>query len=178
MVRVMHIGKLHRVLVTGLAVLLVGCAGARLTQTVRPAYTGPPITSIALSPGGGPLADAIGAELFNHGITIIDPERTAQIIGRVGLSEFQILSPESYDALKDAGIDALLVVKAVMAADGTPENASVRITSTHTQNVIAGLSWQNGWGGQRGSIADRTMRKNLAEAAAQIAEALAKRIRQ
>lgn len=163
-------------LVTGIAIILVGCAGARLTQTVQSNYIGPPITSVALSPGGGPLADAIGVELFNQGITIIDPERTAQIIGRAGLSELQMLSAESYDALKDAGIDALLVVKAVMAYDGTPESASVRITSTHTHKVIAGLSWQNGWGGQRGSIADRTMRKNLAEAAAQIAEALAKRL--
>ena len=177
MVLEMQIEKLHRVLLTGMVLLLIGCAGARLTQTIRSDYIGPPVTAVALSPGGGPLADAIGVELFNQGLTIVDPERTAQIIGRAGLTEFQVLSPEGYDALKSAGIDALLIVKAVMAADGTPESASVRITSMHTQQVIAGLSWQNGWGGQRGSIADRTMRKNLAGAATQIADTLAKRIR-
>jgi hypothetical protein len=177
LIKSMQITKLRIVLIIAIAVLLVGCGAAKFTQIAQSHYTGPPISAIALSPGGGPFADAIGVELFNRGITIIDPERTAQIIGHAGLTEFQILSPESYDALQDAGIDALLVTKAVMAYDGTPESASVRITSTHTQEVIVGLSWQNGWGGQRGSIMDRTMRKNLAGAAAQIAEALAKRLR-
>ena len=38
--------------------------------------------------------------------------------------------------------------------------------------VIAGVAWQNGWGGMAGSIADRTMRQGLADAAKQIADAL------
>lgn len=113
-------------------------------------------------------------ELFNDGVTVIDPEQTRGILGHLGISEIQIATPESYVALHKAGIDALLVVKGVMAYDGTPESASVRLTSMPTGEVVAGLTWQNGWGGMRGSIADRTMRKNLAQAASEISGALMK----
>ena len=168
---------LSKSLAAGLLLLLLSCGGPKITQTMRTEYVGPPVNTIALPPGGGPLADAIGIELFNHGFDIVDPERTNQIIGRAGLSEFQLLTPESYGALRSKGIDALLIVKAVMAADGVPESASVRIISTHSGQIIVGLTWQNAWGGRRGSIADRIMRKNLAEAAAQIAAELARRLR-
>ena len=155
---------------------LVGCSGAKLTHTVRSEYSGPPIRAIALGPGGGVFADAVGVELFNNGLTVIDPQQTMEIIGEAGLTQLQITSDESYNLLADAGVDALLIVKAVMADDGTPESASVRLTSTHTSEIVAGMTWQNGWGGQRGSIADRMQRQNLAEAAAHIAGALVKRL--
>ena len=160
----------------GLAVS--GCSGSKLSETIRTDYSGPPVTAIAISPGGGPFADAVGVELFNDGLTVLDADQTQGIIGRAGLTDLQVASPTSYEALSEAGADALLVVKAVMASDGSPESASVRLTSTHTSDVIAGLTWQNGWGGMRGSIADRTMRKNLAEAAGQIADGIMKRIRE
>jgi hypothetical protein len=43
--------------------------------------------------------------------------------------------------------------------------------------VIGGVAWQNGWGGQAGSMADRTMRKDVIEAAREIADVLVKAIR-
>ena len=107
----------------------------------------------------------------------MDPEQTKGILGRVGISQVLIATSESYAALRNAGVDALLIVKDVMAQDGTPESASVRLTSTATRDVVAGLTWQNGWGGMRGSIADRTMRKNLVGAASEISNALVKRMK-
>lgn len=157
--------------------LLTACATARIAQSMRGSYAGPPIHAIALAPGGGALADSIGVELFNDGITVIDPNQTKAILGHVGISEIQIASPESYAALRRAGVDAVLVVKAVMSQDGTPESASVRLSGTSNGEVIAGLTWQNGWGGMRGSIADRTMRKNLADASSEISSTLMKRMR-
>ena len=157
--------------------LLSACATAQIAQSTRGSYTGAPIHTVALAPGGGALADAVGVELFNDGVTVMDPEQTRGILGHLGISEVQIATPESYAALHKAGIDALLVVKGVMAYDGTPESASVRLTSTSTGEVVAGLTWQNGWGGMRGSIADRTMRKNLAQAASEISGALMKRMK-
>ena len=164
-----------------LALLLVlpvlgGCSGAKISSAIRTEYLGPPISSIALAPGGGAFADAVGVELFNKGMTVVDPEQTMGILGRVGLSEIQVASPAGYSALREAGVDALLVVKAVMSGDGTPESASIRLTGTATSEIVAGLTWQNGWGGQRGSWADRTMRKNLTEAASQIAKGLLSRL--
>ena len=61
--------------------------------------------------------------------------------------------------------------------DGRPQSASVRVNSTYDGTIIAGLSWQNGWGGVAGSMADRTMRKDLTQAATEIAEELTKRLR-
>ena len=158
-------------------VALVACAGSRMTETTRTEYSGVRIKSVAIAPGGGPLTDAIGVELFNYGIVVVDAEQTVEILGHVGLTEFQITTKESFQALRNAGADAVLVVKSVMADDGTPESAVARLTSTSTNELVAGISWQNGWGGQRGSIVDRVMRQNLAEAAAQIAQELATRIR-
>jgi len=157
--------------------LLSACATARIAQSARVSYGGPPIHTIAFAPGGGALADAIGVELFNDGINVVDPNQTTAILGHVGISEIQIASPESYAALSKAGVDAVLVVKGVMSQDGTPESASVRLTSVSRGEVIAGLTWQNGWGGMRGSMADRTMRKNLSDASSEISSALLKRIR-
>ena len=163
-----------------LAVLCVlvfsGCSGAKLSQTARSEYTGPPITAIALAPGGGPLTDSIAVELFNAGLTVVEPDQALNIVGRLGLTEIELASPEGYDALANAGVDALLLVKGVFLNDGTPESASVRLTSTVDGTVVAGLTWQNGWGGERGSIMDRQMRKNLTEASSQMAKALIQRL--
>ena len=158
-------------------VALVACAGSRVTETTRTEYRGVGIRSVAIAPGGGPITDAIGVELFNLGINVVDAEQTMSILGRVGLTEFQITTKESFQALRNAGADAVLVVKSVMANDGTPESAVARLTLTSTSELVAGITWQNGWGGQRGSIADRIMRQNLAEAATQIAKELVKRMR-
>jgi hypothetical protein len=51
------------------------------------------------------------------------------------------------------------------------------MTSTQTGEVLAGVTWQNGWGGMAGSISDRVMRKGLSEAASEISAALAERMR-
>lgn len=160
-----------------LPLVLGACASAQIAQSARVSYVGPPIHTVAIAPGGGALADAIGVELFNDGATVMDVEQTRGILGHVGIAEVQIATPQSYAALHAAGVDAVLIVKSVMAGDGTPESASVRLTSTSSGDVVAGLTWQNGWGGQRGSIADRTMRKNLAGAASEIGNVLLKRMK-
>jgi hypothetical protein len=49
--------------------------------------------------------------------------------------------------------------------DQQPQSASVRTVSTANGSMIAGVTWQNGFGGAEGSIADRVMRKGLSQAA-------------
>jgi hypothetical protein len=95
----------------------------------------------------------------------------------LAFKSFEVATQQGYSALHNQGINAVLVARAVAAVDGTPESASVRVTDTESGELIAGLTWQNGRGGQRGSIADRTMRKNLSEAAREIARELLTRIR-
>ena len=159
-----------------LTIILVGCAGSQMStmkQTNPPAKN---INVIAIAPGSGPFGDAIGVELFNLGFQIVDSNETAAIIGRAGLKEFEIYKPEGYSTFKERGIEAILTAKTV-DVNGVPESASVRITNTTDGTILVGVTWQNGWGGKRGSIADRTMRKNLSAAAQDIAKELSKRLR-
>jgi hypothetical protein len=132
------------------------------------------ITKLAIAPGSGVLGDAVGVELFNRGLTIIDPQEAIAIIGRVGLSEFEVTSTNGFKALQEKGIDAVLGVKSVDALDGTPESASVRVTDTATGQIIAGITWQNGNKGL--GLIYLLTRKNLHQAANDIAGKLAKRL--
>jgi len=152
--------------------LIWGCASSQVSQTSQRPYAGPKPSSIALSPGGGVLGEAIGLELFNRGYTVVDPDETARMVGRSDLSEFEISQAAGLSALRDKGIDALLVVKSVAGNDGRPQSATARLTATNDGQIISAVTWQNGWGGAEGSPADRTMRKDVAEAAREIVNAL------
>jgi hypothetical protein len=167
-----------RPLVTVMCLLLVqACASSQVSVLQRSARSSQPLKNVALAPGAGVLAEAIGLELFNAGFTIIDANQAIQILGRAGLTEMELTSSQGFSALHEKGIEAVLVAKSVEGHDGQPQSASVRITSTRDGQTLAGLTWQNGWGGVRGSPADRTMRKDLTEAAREIASELLKQIR-
>lgn len=168
--------KLKMFAVLVMSVLLVGCAGSRLSSIQNAKPISQNINRIAIAPGSGPFGEAIGVELFNMGFQVVDANEAAGLIGRAGLKEFELYTPKGNSVLRAQGIEAVITAKAV-AVDGTPESASVRVTNTTDGRILAGITWQNGWGGQRGSIADRTMRKNLSSAAQEIAKELGKRLR-
>lgn len=121
------------------------------------------VGAIAMAPEGGLLAEAVGIELSNLGYIIIDSASISKLLVRLNMDEVEIATPQGLGKLKEKGIDAFLTVKSAGAYDGQIQNASARASSTHTGRIIAGVSWQNGWGGMAGSIADRTMRKGSAE---------------
>jgi hypothetical protein len=153
------------------------CASSKMSLVEPRSVPSRTIGRLAIAPGSGVLGEAISLELFNRGMTIVDAQEAVAIVGRAGLQEFEVTSTKGFELLREKGIDAVLTAKSVNAADGTPESASVRVTDTTTGQVIAGLTWQNGWGGMRGSVADRAMRRNLTEAANEIAQELLKRLR-
>src|SRR4030042_3484717 len=153
------------VLICFLVILLASCAGSKLTQTVGLVPSG---IRVALAPSGGVLADAIGIELFNGGWTVIDTQQMSNMMLRYNMTEIELSKPENLKILKDQGIDGILSVRA-----GKPQSATARINSTKSWGeIIAGVSWQNGWGGAAGSIADRSMRKDITGAAKEIVDAL------
>lgn len=154
-----------------------GCASSQMSVATSPGTPTPTVSRLAIAPGSGVFGDAVGIELFNSGVTVVDANDAVVIAGRSGLQEHELTSSKGFAALRESGIDAVLSAKSVAAADGTPESASVRIMSTQTGEIIAGITWQNGSAGQRGSIADRTVRKNLSAAARDIAAEIMKRIR-
>ncbi len=158
-------------------VLFVGCATSRTSTLPVSGRLATSVKVIALDPGGGLLADAVGVELSNKGFTVIDSATTSKLMARLNINEIEISTPTGLQKLKEQGVDAYLTVRAAGGYDEQPQSASARINSTDTGQIVAGVSWQNGWGGQAGSIVDRTMRKGLAEAAKEIAEALVKSIK-
>jgi hypothetical protein len=63
---------------------------------------------------------------------------------RLNLTEIEVATPQRLEKLTSQGIDAYLMVRAAAGADGRPESASARMNSTHTGQVLAGVTWQNG----------------------------------
>ena len=159
-----------------------GCATSQISSApTLAAHAGAPsieIKAIAMSPDGGLLADAVAVELNNRGYVIIDSGSTSRMMIRLNLNEVDIALPVGLAKLKEQGIDAVLSVRSAGGYDDQPQSASARLSSTATGRVVAGISWQNGWGGQAGSLIDRAMRKGLAQAAKDIADGLMKNLRQ
>jgi hypothetical protein len=153
---------------------LAACGGTKISALPVAKSNAMAIHSIALAPTGGLLADAVGIELANRGYNIVDSATVTSMMVRLNMNELEVQRPESLAKLKAQGIDAFLSVKSSGANDGQPQGASARVTSTDGGRLIAGVTWQNAWGGRVGSIADRTMRKGLNEAAVEIADALIK----
>lgn len=157
--------------------MLGGCASSKISSVPIASQTKHAVKVIAFAPGGGLLADAVGVELSNRGFTVIDSSTTSSMMIRLNLNEIEITRPEGLAKLRDQGIDAMLVVRVGGGYDDNPQSASARMNSTHNGQVLAGVTWQNGFGGTAGSPADRVMRKGLTDAAAEIAAALTERVK-
>lgn len=174
----------RKILIQGIRAVLVALSIGLVTACASSKISSQPVSGqrqhvvkvIAFAPGGGMLSEAVGVELSNMGFVIIDASSTSSMLVRMNLNEVQINQPESLAKFRNQGIDAILVVRAAGGYDQQPQSASARMSSTQTGQILAGVTWQNGFGGMSGSPADRIMRKGLADAAAEIAAALASRI--
>lgn len=169
--------KRRHALALGSIIFLSGCAASKISAVSAPNQIKHTVKVIAFAPGGGLIADAVGVELANRGFSIIDSATTSSMMIRLNLNEVEIARPEGLAKFREQGIDAMLVVRGGGGYDQQPQSASARMNSTTTGQVIAGVTWQNGFGGAAGSPADRIMRKGLNEAAVEIANALAERVK-
>ncbi len=151
------------------AMTLISCSGSRVSSVKGTLHRD---IRLALAPSGGLMADAIGVELFNRGFTVFDTNQMTNLLFRLNMNEIELSDPKNLSALYDEGIDAVLHVKASVAFDGRPQSASIRVNGTSSGRILAGLSWQNGWAANAGSVADRAMRKDLADAAVEIVDNL------
>ena len=157
------------------SLLFYSCSGSSVSL-VGGKNPGHQVNVIAINPNGGILGDAIAIELATYDINVVDPAQFTNLVARLNLNEFEIGSPQNLVKLKDEGIDGYLVVKVASGYDGLPQSASVRLNSTYNGQLIAGVSWQNGYGGQAGSIADRMMRSDVSSAAKEIVSELMKNL--
>ncbi len=169
--------KKYFILVLISAALIGGCASSKMSSLPVASQTKHTVKVIAFAPGGGLLADAVGVELSNRGFTVIDSSTTSSMMIRLNLNEIEVNRPEGLAKLRDQGIDALLVVRGGGGYDQQPQSASARMNSTHNGQVLAGVTWQNGFAGAAGSPVDRGMREGRTEAASEIATALTERVK-
>jgi hypothetical protein len=119
------------------------------------------VRSIGLPPRNGPLGEALATEFRNRGYTIVNVTDPTSATG---------LAP-----LRAQGVDAILIVRTAGGSESCPQAASAQISSTATGQVLAKMTWQNGWGGWRGAKgapSNRVMRKSLTQAAREIADEL------
>ena len=107
---------------------------------------------------------------------MVDPNQTASILGNVGLTEFEVTTKQGFSALAGAGIDAVLTVRVVNGYDRKPQSMSARVTSTLNGSILAGATWENGWGGAQGSPADAMMRRDLGDASEAVVEVLTQQL--
>ncbi len=159
-----------------LTAILTGCASSKMSQLPRSRSEkhSHPIRKITILPKSGILATAIGIELSQLGYTVIDSASTARLLARLRVETSEVEDTLNLEKLKSKGIDAYLTARSLVGYDGQIQSANARVFSTHTGRVVAGVSWQNGWGGRAGSIADRIMKKRVTEAGKDIARSLSK----
>ena len=161
--------KVILIIVFGL--VLSGCATSQIS-IVGNKVSLSSFKNIALSSNSSMLGQAVANELVGRGYKVQSPGQTSNLMLRLNLDEAEITEPKSLKAFSKEGVDAVIVVSAVGGYDQMPQSASVQIINTNTLDIMVGINWQNGWGGQQGSIADRVMRKGLTRAAKEIVNAL------
>lgn len=156
----------------------VGCASQSMEVSRSQNFVAKKIKRIALMPGGGVLAEAVGIQLMSQGFDIVDMSSSTASSARVNLNELEVTKPSNLKALADEyGVESVLIVKTVGGYDDKPNSAAARIIDTKTGSLIAGVTWQNGKGGQQGSGADNMMRSDISTAAKKISEGIAKALK-
>lgn len=95
---------------------------------------------------------------------------------RLDLDKIEVMRPENLAKVAAQGISAMMFVRSVGGYDDKPQSASVRLIHTVDGSLIAGLAWQNGRGGAQGSPVDAMMRKDVVDAATEIAQSLAEQL--
>lgn len=153
-----------RLLVTLSVAILCACA-SQTRVTTAPKQNLETIRTIALAPQGGPLADAIGIELLGFGFQVFDTGHVSNLMVRMNVSEVEIFEPQNLRRLKTEGMDSVLQVRTVAYAGASHvlKSATVKLTSTETGMVLAGVSWDG--------------KSGVAEAGKHIAKALGNALR-
>ena len=110
-----------------------GCTAGRVVPVGALQSVDSRLKTVALAPDGGVFADLIGMTLAEHGYTIIDTGATAALLVLTQQRTADLLESQGLEMLQRRGIDAVLVVSRVNAADGLPQTVHVRLHSTATK---------------------------------------------
>jgi hypothetical protein len=165
-------------LISLIAVFASGCASQSMEVSRSSNPSAKSVKKIALMPGGGVLAEAVGIQLMTAGFDIVDMSSSTSFGARVNENEFEVTRPSNLKALaSEYGVDGVLIVKTIGGYDGKPSSAAARVIDTRSGSLLAGVTWQNGKGGAQGSPADNIMRSDISTAAKKVAEGIASALR-
>jgi hypothetical protein len=162
------------------AVMMItaGCASQSIEVSRAPYPASRKVIRIALMPGGGVLAEAVGIQIMAQGFDVVDMSTSTAASLRANLDEIEFTKPSNLRTLAgEYGVDGVLIVKTVAGYDGKPNSATARVLDTANGRLLAGVTWQNGKGGERGSAADNLMRSDVSVAAKKIAEGIGSALR-
>jgi hypothetical protein len=152
----------------------VGCASQSMEVSRPSSPSTKSVKKLALMPGGGVLADAVGIQMMSQGFIIIDMTSSTPVSARVDMTELELTKPQNLKSLADEfGVDGVIIVKTVGGYDGKPNSVVARVIDTRTGVLLAGVTWQNGKGGSQDSVGDVLMRSDLSVAAKKIATGIA-----
>lgn len=152
--------------------LLVGCAGTRITadDANEPTHE---VRTIATF--GGRTADAVANALNardDFAPKVMSREETQALVTGLGMNPEQPLGTSDLKKLPAKGIDGWMHVTTHGHAwtDQAHRFIRVRLTSTRDPDRYLAIEWKNAWAGAPGSGADRMVRKSVETAAEEIAE--------
>lgn len=125
--------------------VLSGCGMAQTSTSPYVATQTEAVVTLALSPGGGAMGDAVAARLAAQGFPVVPAEATAALMQRQGLSSLELSQLGGLSFLRANGVDAVLIVRAPEA--GAPI-ASARATVLRVSDgrAIAESRWHSRFG--------------------------------
>lgn len=159
--------------------LAAGCGGATLVMTnpTVPPKEPPRLTAVVASGAPADFPSRLEAELRSRGYGILDHVNTSALLTKLGAAEDAATNPQVLAALKIRRIDSVMkvVVQPTSESSKLLDKVELSLTSADGQ-ILTSFVWTNSWGGAPTSGADSLMRLSVADAAREVAAALARQL--
>ena len=81
------------------AAMATGCVPQKISASYSPSARLETVRTIAISPGGGVLADAVGVKLLRHGFQVFDAGQISNLMVRLNLDEVELYQPQNLRSL-------------------------------------------------------------------------------
>ncbi|MFT7485830.1 MAG: hypothetical protein ACI9F9_001681 [Candidatus Paceibacteria bacterium] len=138
------------------------------------------VSVIGTSARGGEMTKAIVASMNESEsceASVMTTDASVDALKGLNIKSVQASRPENLAKLRELGWDAFLRIDTTNnpMAD-SPKSVTVTLISTHDPEQVIEFVWTNAWGGMPGSLADASMRKGLADAAALVSDELTARL--
>ncbi len=159
--------------------LLAACQGGTklvVADTIIPPKA--PLRLIATVAKQSDFSDKFLEELSNRGYGVLDQGRTSALLRKLDLDTSDITDATTLTELNARRVDAVMKIAVTMMDTRAEllENVKITVFGTDGGPLLASIDWTNGWGGMPGSPADRSMRKNIANSAREVALALTRQL--